>query len=662
MANINVTLVDNEIRVDVGENTATAGFFASAAEDARDAAEDARDESINAKDLALLAALAVGPYADTAAGIADTSDGVYFYTVQPANIYLNDSGTAVLQDEIATLGRSLGTFTSPLIDDNTTIKAALESVGANLALTGGASGVGFAQLITGSTLRTLQSKVSETALSIRDAGAVENSGSPTGVDTILANIVPGQTLNAARTAAVAGGCAFSRTNSSFDITRGCDLYLEPGVDLRVDQTAGERDNVIDYNITLGLNETTPATTGEYRGAWLRGGRVFTNALSGTQIASGGYGVAIGTGSSKTITGMTLEKMTIFGGEGAVKINSANNRGAGSSESQWNQIVRCTLNGNTVFAAEDGLIAVDCIAFSQDRTKPAYTFNMTFGAFCSGVFRGTTVGVGGAAFVQNGSLVKFHNVQMEHAPGMGSGTPATGLPGGAQMFITGFTYKSQGGEILGCNFGAGSFITNTVYFADATGWVIDRTQMNTANGGASADLLITSQAATAAQDTDNLTVGYNMNWRGARPIRAVGSLTDVSRRMIIDQTGASLRKQHRGIWFGLFSLLTSKASGLTDSSFEAMIEHSGMVTLQGNVTRAGFFGSGVAVCTFPSWMLPHRDVVIPVHSVTGARAVGNLSATTGVFTIQDGGMAAVTDLWFPAAAWKAIVNPDYVTVA
>lgn len=583
-----------------------------------------------------------GFYDSLAAGVADPAVAV-------------GDAFNIIEDGRHYVGQKTGPATGEIIAEYATTGFAEAISGP-----GGAGEVGSLAPVAGATLRTVSDRLE--LISIRDAGAVENSGNAAPVDTLFSNVTPGQAVYANRLNAAAGGCAFSRTDSSFSITRGFDLHLQNGVDLRVDQTAGERDAVISFNPTLGLNETTPSTSGEWRGGWFSGGRVFTNALTGSQTDSGGYAFEAGTGSSKTITGLTLEKMTLGGGDGAVHFNSSFNRTAAGSEIQWCQLVRCTLNGNTRFAGEDGLVSVDCIAFSPRTDKPAYTFNMTFGAFNSGVFGGTIVGVGGSALVQNGSLVKFHNVQMEHAPGMGPSTPATGLPGGAQMFITGFTYKSQGGEILGCNFGAGSFITNTVYFANATGWIVDRCQFNVANAGASADLLLTSQAATAADDTDNLTVGYNMNWRGARPIRAVGSMTDVSRRMIIDQTGASLRKQHRGIWFPMFPLLTATASGLTDVSFEAMIEHSGMVTLQGNVTRAGFFGSGVAVCTFPSWMLPHRDVVIPVHSVTGARAVGNLSATTGVFTIQDGGMAAVTDLWFPAAAWKAIVNPDYVTVA
>lgn len=96
-------------------------------------AEEARDDAVNAKDLALLAAIAQGPFADTATGIAATANGDYFFTVNPANVYLNDNGSPQLQDEVATLGRSLGPFSSPLIDDGATTKEALESIATKLA-------------------------------------------------------------------------------------------------------------------------------------------------------------------------------------------------------------------------------------------------------------------------------------------------------------------------------------------------------------------------------------------------------------------------------------------------------------------------------------------------------------------------------------------------
>lgn len=53
---------------------------------------------------------------------------------------------------------NLGTFTSPLIDDNKTVKAALESVATNLASSGGAGNVGFVQEGTGAVAQTLLGK------------------------------------------------------------------------------------------------------------------------------------------------------------------------------------------------------------------------------------------------------------------------------------------------------------------------------------------------------------------------------------------------------------------------------------------------------------------------------------------------------------------------
>ncbi|WP_446655217.1 hypothetical protein, partial [Blastomonas sp.] len=92
----------------VTRRAAVSGLVGAAVAPALAGAEEARDDAVNAKDLALLAAIAQGPFVDTATGIAATANGDYFFTVNPANVYLNDNGSPQLQDEVATLGRSLG--------------------------------------------------------------------------------------------------------------------------------------------------------------------------------------------------------------------------------------------------------------------------------------------------------------------------------------------------------------------------------------------------------------------------------------------------------------------------------------------------------------------------------------------------------------------------
>lgn len=124
----NVSLFGNTIRVALYDpNTIAARGFATAAEVA---AQDASEFA----DVASGAALSIGNlYANTTAGIAGTVDGEYFWTADPANLYLNDSETADLKAELATLGRSLGTFVTPLIPDGSTIKESFEALGTALA-------------------------------------------------------------------------------------------------------------------------------------------------------------------------------------------------------------------------------------------------------------------------------------------------------------------------------------------------------------------------------------------------------------------------------------------------------------------------------------------------------------------------------------------------
>lgn len=549
---------------------------------------------------------------------------------------------------------NLGAFTSPLIDDNVTAKAALESIGTNLAASTAAANLGSIASVTGATARPIASRIGE-PISLRDTGAIglNNAGDAAAIDTLLSNVTPGQAIRAFRTDAAAA--AFKRTDSSFALSRGVDLEFESGVDLRVDQTAGERDDVLAVNVTLTNGETTPSTSGEWRGGWIKGGRLFTNALSGSQTASGGYGVSVGSGSSKSIIGLTFEKQNISGGLGAVNVSSAFNRTGSGSEIAWTQFVRCTLTGTTTFAAEDGLIAADCIAIGQVSGAAAYLWDMTPGAFCSGVYRGTIAGVGGAAQINNGTMVKLHNVQIEHG-----GDASTGLAGGAQIVVSGLDYKAQAVEVIGCNIGAGAFVTNSINLFNATNTIIDRCQINIAGGGASADLLLNRDATTAAKDTDNTIVGYMNSFRGARSVQGFGTFTDVTRRMIISQSGGALRKQHRGIWFPLFALLTSTASDLTDASSEVMVKHCGALgTNPIKFTRATFFPSGLNVATFPLWLMPRASQMIPVYGDGGEFGTAFLNAATGVLTMNSNTLAASTSLTIPNHAWNVVVNPDYV---
>lgn len=156
------------------ENTREAQLKALQATAAQGAAEDASQEALNSKDLALIAALALGPFEDTAAGLAGTTNGQYFYTVNPANLYLNDDGAPVLQDELATLGRSLGPFADGLIDDNLPIKETLSSIATNLRAPTASANLGFRQSGSGAIPRTVEDELRDRAVNVKQFGAVGN--------------------------------------------------------------------------------------------------------------------------------------------------------------------------------------------------------------------------------------------------------------------------------------------------------------------------------------------------------------------------------------------------------------------------------------------------------------------------------------------------------
>lgn len=130
---------DSTFVVRPGENTLQAAASALTAEGWADAAALS----------AATAEAAAGPtYASTAAGLAATTSGEAFAVDAGGglvSVYLNSSGTAVLQRTLATTGA--------------------------LAAAGGAALVGFLQSGTGATARTVQSKLRDT-VSVKDFGVV----------------------------------------------------------------------------------------------------------------------------------------------------------------------------------------------------------------------------------------------------------------------------------------------------------------------------------------------------------------------------------------------------------------------------------------------------------------------------------------------------------
>ena len=521
---------------------------------------------------------------------------------------------------------------------------------------------------------------------LRDTGAVglNNSGDGAFIDTLFAGVQPGQRVLGLRSGGLAA--QFKRTAAAFNLNRSADLDLEHGVDLRVDNTTGQRFDALKVEVTFNdahkgtgnlapyydppyntlprhvdavYPDKDPDAVGEYRGGWLRGGRIYTfNTTTNIGDAlAGGYGVNI-SGYGKATIGLTLEKMRIGGGYGAVRVSEA-----GGTAGAWVQLVRCSLSNGVTFNASDGEIAVDCIMAGNNA---GYSFNIKYGAFNCGVFRGTIANTDGAIDIQNGSFIKIHDVQIEHFQYLNDGASPPNPSGtstqtyGSHLIIRGTTYTSQGIDIIGCNFGAGTNITNSVVISNARHTKIYRNQFNIASG-TNPDVLLIRDASDATKDAYDTIIGYDNNFRGARSKLGLGYMTDVSRRMVISQTGGALRQQHRGMWFPLFSLLTSTASGLTDGGLECMIDHSGMIRFNGKMTRAAYFQYGMAVCTFPTWMMPFAQQSFPIMGNGGAITEGIIIASSGVLAINGSQLAACTELWLPNGAWNAVTNPGYITV-
>jgi len=87
-----------------------------------------------------------------------TRKGELFWTTGPVDLYVNEGRKAVLVSEFVTTDRSLGSFESPLIENDGNLRQVLESIGSNLAGREGAGHVGFSRKEPGAYLRTVESK------------------------------------------------------------------------------------------------------------------------------------------------------------------------------------------------------------------------------------------------------------------------------------------------------------------------------------------------------------------------------------------------------------------------------------------------------------------------------------------------------------------------
>lgn len=169
MALFIVERVGTGFSVRSGENTLQAAASALTAEGWADAAALS----------AATAEAAAGPtYASTAAGLAATTSGQAFAVDAGdglVSVYLNSSGTAVLQRTLATTGAMAASGGSALVgsDDGAsgTLWTTVAGFISRLMSSAGASVIGFLQAGIGAVSRTVQAKLRDT-VSVKDFGAV----------------------------------------------------------------------------------------------------------------------------------------------------------------------------------------------------------------------------------------------------------------------------------------------------------------------------------------------------------------------------------------------------------------------------------------------------------------------------------------------------------
>lgn len=137
---------------------------------------DAAARAENARDGAEIAAAAVGVFPDTGAGLAATTSGQSFYVASGGvvRLYLNNAGAAVEQAALVSSALLATTGGAGLIGTATggTVQSDLNARPTSAALLAGdASALGFSQIGSGATQRTIRDKMRE-FVSVKDFGAV----------------------------------------------------------------------------------------------------------------------------------------------------------------------------------------------------------------------------------------------------------------------------------------------------------------------------------------------------------------------------------------------------------------------------------------------------------------------------------------------------------
>jgi len=416
--------------------------------------------------------------------------------------------------------------------------------------------------------------------------------------------------------------------------------FEQGALFRGDYDAGRTDDLL----TVRIGSTGGAR--EMRGASLSGGGLlvrnpaYAHGASpiGDQFARGGYALSLdATGPGANILGYRVSRASISGGRGAVRL-------VGQDPDQtiaWSGIDRSTLiNGVVAERTADGLVFRDNIATG---IETAYRFDLLEGAFCCTIDGGTTSNRHGALDVVNGSMWRLTNCQMEHGV-----TYAGDVAAEATVLVRGADYSSYLGIVRANNFGAGiGRVRNSIVLRNAAGTVIDENYFFLSD---EADIRIESMAS-------NTVIGTRNMGRGARPLRATGSYTDATRRLIValpaDATGRRAVGT-RGIWHPAAEVLDGFRNGWQCDGLEIMLTEPGLVVFNGRLSGGSPSGD---LCMFPAWLRPHQDAY-PHATVIADGTVRSLrlEAESGMLSIV--GHVSGTTLDLSNATFAAVLGVPY----
>jgi hypothetical protein len=486
---------------------------------------------------------------------------------------------------------------------------------------------------TDSDDRPINTKVAESRVSVKDWAATGASTTADGplVQDAIDNVEMDNTLY------VPPG-VYLQDEASFAQTRRFDWLFERGGVLIVEDPEESRHDALRINIA-------PVTdvVGEARNLRLRGGTIATlnteappNPTQEERYAAGGYGVAVNSiPDFVPVLGLKIEDMVIGGGNAAILFD-----GPGDTDSVFfSGAEDCTLdNGVVLHNVSDGMRFVNNLSFGLN---PAYTLEAREGSFNHLFEGGTTGNQRGALDVINGSMFRLFNVQIEHGAANSDPNDQTL---GASVIVRGNAYPSIGGLIKGCNFGAGSNVTNSIVLLNAIGTVIDENYFNITNEEG-ADLVL-------GGDAKNSIIGTRNQFRGERSRQSIGTCTDASRLMVIG-LGASVIEGARGIWQAGASVFTSVQNTWAFNGLEVMLTETGMVVFNGAMQSGSTTGT---IFTIPAWLRPVIDARILVTGSDGLAHGLNIDASTGALSII--GTLTSTNINFANTTYAAVLNVPY----